>query len=743
MITIRFSERTPTPGSVQVGMEEDRSIEKLRFLLPQIADDQTAVMHMILPDGTADTLTILDGIVQIPDEDTAQAGWTRAWVEILGGETLAWHSEIFYLDVGELPPISEDIERQYPNALQTAILTTTANKTAAQAAQAAAETAQTGAVNAKTAAESARDTAVSITTDIQATVDTALAAAKASGEFDGPPGQDGQDGQDGQNGQDGVSPTVAVSSITGGHRVTVTDGSGDHAFDVLDGSDGQDGQDGAPGVGIPSGGTDGQMIVKDGSTDYATKWANQPSVPVQDVQVNGTSILNNGVANVPVASASNLGLVKTAGTGIFVNSTGEMSTVKATSAQIKAATANFAPIVPNNQHESTFYGLAKAAGDTTQSASGNPVGTYTDAAKSAIQTMLGISAIIGPVTDVQMNGTSILSGGVANISTDASPTESSDNPVKSGGVYTALSGKKNTQTAVSDPTASGNSLSFIDSISQDTQGVITATKKSVTVDASPTENSLNPVQSGGVKTSLDGKVDKAGDTMTGILVAPDLRVNAAENTDAELRLYINSASKCTVQYSNQNQQLRLMEWKSSGGDVYSLPSISGEPTGNRYYDILTSKTFTPASIGIVEDTDTATHTISKGQYVIWKGALYTAKSAIPSGTALSSSNLQAVSNGGLNAVNDRIGIKDVTYTVASTSVGAKSQSYAYVAMQSGYTPISAYFVPDSGSSIIIILSNPVVSSSKAVCRIFNPNDAAVTIAGTLHVLFAKNAMIES
>ena len=36
------------------------------------------------------------------------------------------------------------------------------------------------------------------------------------------------------------------------------------------------------------------------------------------------------------------------------------------------------------------YGLAKAAGDSTQSASSNVVGTYTDEAKVAIQKMLGV-----------------------------------------------------------------------------------------------------------------------------------------------------------------------------------------------------------------------------------------------------------------------------------------------------------------------------------------------------------------
>lgn len=108
---------------------------------------------------------------------------------------------------------------------------------------------------------------------------TALAQAKASGEFDGADGQDGADGvgiasiaktgtsglvdtytitltsgstytftvtngqdgapgDDGQDGQDGFSPTVTVTTITGGHRVTITDAQGAHTFDVMDGQGG-------------------------------------------------------------------------------------------------------------------------------------------------------------------------------------------------------------------------------------------------------------------------------------------------------------------------------------------------------------------------------------------------------------------------------------------------------------------------------------------------------------------------
>lgn len=61
-----------------------------------------------------------------------------------------------------------------------------------------------------------------------------------------------------------------------------------------------------------------------------------------------------------------------------------------------------------------------------------------------------------------------------------------------------------------------------------------------------------------------------------------------------------------------------------------------------------------ANIGIVQNTDTATQSISKGQYVIWHGALYTASSAIASGNTLSNSNLTAVTGGGLNHLNSAL-----------------------------------------------------------------------------------------
>lgn len=94
---------------------------------------------------------------------------------------------------------------------------------------------------------------------------SAATAGYADGVFSfgipqGEQGVPGQDGQDGQDGADGVSPTVTVTDITGGHRVSITDAEGTQTFDVMDGE--------------------------------------TPTVPVEDVQVNGTSVVSGGVAQI-------------------------------------------------------------------------------------------------------------------------------------------------------------------------------------------------------------------------------------------------------------------------------------------------------------------------------------------------------------------------------------------------------------------------------------------------------------
>jgi len=117
---------------------------------------------------------------------------------------------------------------------------------------------------------------------------------------------------------------------------------------------------------------------------------NELEEKVDDVQVNGTSIVNNGVANIPMGTTQSLGVVKAkTDAGTTINQSGELIINPASDQQIKEGTGNRRPITPDKENASVFYGLAKASGDTTQASSTNPVGTYTDTAKQKIREMLG------------------------------------------------------------------------------------------------------------------------------------------------------------------------------------------------------------------------------------------------------------------------------------------------------------------------------------------------------------------
>lgn len=135
----------------------------------------------------------------------------------------------------------------------------------------------------------------------------------------------------------------------------------------------------------------GVTVTYDENDIYVTPQAE----PVTDVRVAGTSVAANGVANIPIATQTNLGVAKGYNSlGINIDALGNVSLAVADTTKIKAGASTGSAISPGKQHESAFYGLAKASGDTTQSQSDNEVGTYTPEAKGAIQKMLGVTDII-------------------------------------------------------------------------------------------------------------------------------------------------------------------------------------------------------------------------------------------------------------------------------------------------------------------------------------------------------------
>ena len=144
-------------------------------------------------------------------------------------------------------------------------------------------------------------------------------------------------------------------------------------------------------------------------SNYATK-SEIPSVPVQDVQVNGISVMVNGIATISQV------VTQTNGKYGVMASSGTLYTSPATTNLLKQdySTASsddktkmaYQPITTRRLPDAVFYGLAKAAGDSTQAVSSNAVGTYTDDAKTAILNMFGLQ--LATDTEVQ----NIINGGV-------------------------------------------------------------------------------------------------------------------------------------------------------------------------------------------------------------------------------------------------------------------------------------------------------------------------------------------
>lgn len=168
-----------------------------------------------------------------------------------------------------------------------------------------------------------------------------------------------------------------------------------------DGATGPQGPQGVQGIQGPKGDPGDDYILTEQDKQEI---AGMVDTPVDDVQINGTSILSNGVANVPLGDDATVGVVRTgASYGIKRwSATNPIICINhATDSMIKdggTSISPFRPITPDQQHMSMFYGLAKAAGDTTQSQSSNEVGAYTEDAKSAISDMLNGSVSVSGTT---------------------------------------------------------------------------------------------------------------------------------------------------------------------------------------------------------------------------------------------------------------------------------------------------------------------------------------------------------
>lgn len=129
----------------------------------------------------------------------------------------------------------------------------------------------------------------------------------------------GTDGTDGIDGSDGLSAELRMSGgnlewrQVGGDWATLTSLAsitGPAGADGTDGTNGVDGDDGAPGVGVPVGGSAGQILRKASETNYDTEWATPSSGGT-----GGAVDSVNGQDGVVVLDAGDVGAVPAAEKG--------------------------------------------------------------------------------------------------------------------------------------------------------------------------------------------------------------------------------------------------------------------------------------------------------------------------------------------------------------------------------------------------------------------------------------------
>ena len=82
----------------------------------------------------------------------------------------------------------------------------------------------------------------------------------------------GINGKDGINGEDGISPAATITQTETGAIVTIIDRDGTTTATLVNGKDGAAGANGKDGIGIPEGGTVGQVLIKNSETDYDVQW---------------------------------------------------------------------------------------------------------------------------------------------------------------------------------------------------------------------------------------------------------------------------------------------------------------------------------------------------------------------------------------------------------------------------------------------------------------------------------------
>lgn len=348
MIDVKFIGRKAYPSRIPIGVMKDNEIEALRFSLPEIGEAQASFLYVRIDDEYADVARPLsDGVYDITSLLTQKGAEMDAFIEIRCDGKL-WHSEPFILVVEDLPDIGTQIEKQYPTALEQAL-----DEVEAYLAQVRAAANEIKELKAKALTLYPGQPATAeydVTTGtITIGVPQGIEGAKGEPGKDGRDGERGPQGEKGDTGPQGPQGEAGPQGPKGERGLTGEKGDrgerGPMGIQGLQGPKGEKGPKGEPGATGPQGAPGSDASVTAENIQSALGYT-----PVKDVQIAGSSVLDGGVAKVPIAQWDAPGVVSILSpqdSGLL-NDNGSLKVSYATDAEISSRTGTRKAIVCAN-----------------------------------------------------------------------------------------------------------------------------------------------------------------------------------------------------------------------------------------------------------------------------------------------------------------------------------------------------------------------------------------------------------
>lgn len=119
--TITLSDRRVNAASIKIGNEGDNNAERIKFVLPARLASATVFLFLSI-DEYSDVVRLDDVRTFTPERKHTQypGKWT-AYLQAVADGDVVWHSDTFPLLIGNLPPTGQQIEQQYPTAIEEAL----------------------------------------------------------------------------------------------------------------------------------------------------------------------------------------------------------------------------------------------------------------------------------------------------------------------------------------------------------------------------------------------------------------------------------------------------------------------------------------------------------------------------------------------------------------------------------------------------------------------------------------------